>query len=203
LCAFTTSRGHDGGACQSPIISLLSIPTEGLDTTGRMQKLKTLLILIVIIGALAALYSIVSHRPSVIQPIAFNHSIHTGDVGIDCIDCHQYFKEHAAAGLPGEEVCGGCHEEPITDSPEEKKLITSLASGKGITFKKLFNLADHVYFSHRRHVTIAGLECEKCHGSIAEATSPPPRPLVKVDMNFCLDCHKRMGVTTDCVACHR
>ncbi|UCE06752.1 MAG: cytochrome C, partial [bacterium] len=62
---------------------------------------------------------------------------------------------------------------------------------------------DDVYFSHQRYVTIARLECEKCHGSIAELTTPPKRPAANLSMEFCMDCHEQTKADNDCFACHK
>ncbi|OGF97465.1 MAG: hypothetical protein A2Z06_05070 [Candidatus Glassbacteria bacterium RBG_16_58_8] len=167
---------------------------------NRSRAIFTLIISLIILGSS---YLLLSQEPGIQQPIAFNHRLHIEDNGIECIECHPYFMEHSVSGLPNEEVCAGCHEEAMTESPEEKKLVEMLAAGDGIYFLKLFHLPDHVYYSHRRHVAIAQLPCENCHGKIAESLSPPHRPLVKVDMDHCMECHEDMGVTNDCIACHR
>lgn len=167
------------------------------------MKLKRILPIPLIPAIIALFLVFYSKGPSVRQPIAFNHRLHTEDVGVECGECHLYFEESAHSGLPDGETCAACHEEPMTESAEEAKMLTLLGEGEEVAFHKLFRLADHVYYSHARHVAVAGLECAQCHGAIAQTTSPPPRPLVRVDMNFCVDCHEEMGVTTDCVACHR
>ncbi|RMG44579.1 MAG: hypothetical protein D6718_09645 [Acidobacteria bacterium] len=140
-------------------------------------------------------------RHPVTQPIAFNHKIHTEL--LECSDCHKYYQERAHSGLPGLSTCMDCHEEPVTESPEEQKVRDLAAEGKEQVFKKTFRLPDSVFYTHRRHVTVAGLECSTCHGAIAESEAPPEVPLVRITMNFCLECHEERGVTTDCVACHR
>lgn len=142
-------------------------------------------------------------RPSeeIAQPIAFSHKKHV-DVA-DCDTCHQFYAEGAHSGLPSLSTCMMCHEEPQTDSPEEE-LVRSLAeAGREDVFRKLFRLADHTFYSHRLHVTVAGLECEACHGGIAESDAPPQTPLVRIDMDFCLDCHQQRGASTSCTRCHR
>ncbi len=142
-------------------------------------------------------------RPSsnVIQPIAFDHGKHT--VTLECEACHLYPTHRAHSGLPGLSTCMQCHEEPQTDSPEEKKIATLVAAGQEDVFRKLFRLPNNVYYTHRRHVGIAELECVACHGQIARTESPPGTPLVRITMAFCIDCHQRSGVPTDCTRCHR
>jgi predicted CXXCH cytochrome family protein len=60
-----------------------------------------------------------------------------------------------------------------------------------------------VYYTHRRHAGIGELECENCHGAIADTERPPERALVRVTMEFCMDCHREREQTLDCNACHR
>jgi hypothetical protein len=142
-------------------------------------------------------------QPPVIQPIAFNHKKHTQDLHLQCDFCHKYYKIGRHSGLPGAEVCGICHVVTLGKSPESAKVTELLKSGKPLQFKKLFRLPDYVYYSHRRHVEIAKLDCTNCHDGIADTEVPPQRPLIAIKMQFCLDCHKARGVTTDCTACHR
>lgn len=140
---------------------------------------------------------------SVLQPVAFNHRLHVDDVGLECLDCHEYYETGAHSGLPAAETCLGCHEGGVTESPEERKLLEMVARGEEIRFRKLFRLPDHVYYSHRMHVTVAGLECVECHGDVAKTTTPPLLPLVRITMDRCMDCHAERKVRTDCTDCHR
>jgi hypothetical protein len=140
---------------------------------------------------------------SVVQPIQFNHQKHVKDAGMECSACHEYFAKQQRSGLPDLALCSGCHQQPLTKSPEEAKLIALAASPSPPAFRKLFRLPDHAFYSHRRHVTIAKLPCATCHGAIADTTAPPSRPLVHIDMETCTNCHTRQSVQTDCTACHR
>jgi hypothetical protein len=144
-------------------------------------------------------------RPSerVSQPVAFNHRLHVTDLEIDCDLCHEHVQTGHHAGLPRLTTCLECHEEPLTEAPEEQKLIELGQSEDTITFRKRFRIADHTLYSHARHVGEAGLECETCHGGIAATTTPPERPLVRVTMDMCIDCHESSGVSSDCTRCHR
>ena len=137
------------------------------------------------------------------QPIQFNHQKHVKGNGMECSACHQLFADHQHSGLPDLSVCTVCHQQALGKSPEEAKLIKLAASPNPPAFKKLFRLPDHAYYSHRRHVTVAKLPCTTCHGGIADTTAPPSRPLVRIQMKTCVDCHTRQSVRTDCTACHR
>ena len=137
----------------------------------------------------------------VIQPIDFNHGLHAES--LECETCHELFSTSAHSGLPGLTTCLMCHEEPLTDSAEEEKIGRLAEAGQEQVFRKLFRLPDNVYYTHRRHAAVAQIECSVCHGEIAQTTSPPETPLVKIDMDFCLDCHEARGAPTDCTRCHR
>jgi len=125
------------------------------------------------------------------------------DNGLECDECHIYVKTQIFAGLPTIEKCLECHEEPVTDSPEEEKIRQAAAQGEPLKWSRLYDVPDHVYYSHRRHVVAGEIPCAECHGAIAETTSPPPRALNHITMSFCIACHERRAVTNDCIACHK
>ncbi len=172
-----------------------------------MSPARRLYIGLIVTLAAAAGYAAgrAAFRPAkpVIQPIAFNHQKHTEALEIECRVCHELYESGSHAGLPTLATCLGCHEEPLTESPEEQKIRDLARAGKDGVFRKLFRLPDHTFYTHRRHVVAAGLDCQTCHGSIARTTSPPQRPLVRITMDFCQDCHARSGAASDCTGCHR
>ena len=147
----------------------------------------------------------VQFRPveRVSQPISFNHKLHVADAGIACDTCHEFYDKANHSGLPALTTCLGCHEESQTSAPEENRIKELAAAGQDDIFRKLFRLPDHAFYSHRRHAKIAGIPCETCHGSISATTAPPQAPLVRITMDFCIDCHKKSGVSSDCTRCHR
>jgi len=153
--------------------------------------------------AFVILVLVMGREPAVPQPIAFNHLKHSTDLQLGCEFCHQYVTVGAHAGLPGSEICAFCHLTPQGESTEAARLTELLNAGTPFRFNKLFRLPDHVYYTHRRHVGVAELECVNCHGSIATTERPPGKALVRIDMGFCLDCHRTRGQTLDCNACHR
>ncbi len=137
------------------------------------------------------------------QPIEFNHNVHTQDAELECMICHAYVESEEFAGRPNDMVCTMCHEEPITDGAEEAKLVAFLQSGKEIPWRRLYKVPSHVYYSHRRHVSVAKIECNECHGEIGLSMSPPKTPLKELTMDFCMDCHERQDASLDCNVCHR
>ena len=141
-----------------------------------------------------------------VQPLGYNHKIHIENAGLTCADCHTPVQSSSSSAttIPSLEVCTPCHsEQPISESPEEKKLLEFVAQKTEIPWKRVYSVPDHVYFSHRRHVTKAGLECKVCHGDVQEFTKPITAPFVPVTMENCMRCHRENNVTNDCLSCHR
>lgn len=141
-------------------------------------------------------------EPAVRQPIQFNHAKHKAQ-GVECSVCHPNVEEQAFAGLPKLETCMLCHSAPQTESPEEQKVRQFAESGKQIPWQRVYRVPGHAFFSHRRHVVLAKVECETCHGPISTAVAPPPRPLVNQSMSWCIACHAKRQASVDCTACHR
>lgn len=136
------------------------------------------------------------------QPIEYSHKIHTEM--LKCEECHAGVLNSASATIPGIQVCMGCHkDEPLSDSPEEKKLLNYIKNNQEIVWKRLYKNPVHVYFSHNRHVSVGKLACETCHGDMGKAVKPPRRALVDMDMGYCMSCHKKNNLDTSCIICHK
>jgi formylmethanofuran dehydrogenase subunit E len=139
----------------------------------------------------------------VVQPIAYSHKLHAGQLQIECEKCHEGVLTREVATLPALEICAECHAEPQGKTAEEAKAVKAVKDGKEIAWNRLYEVPRHVYFSHRRHTTSGKIACERCHGAMKDADSPPPAPFVALTMNDCMACHKDKGARADCVACHR
>lgn len=137
------------------------------------------------------------------QPIRFNHKKHAGEMSLPCITCHQAVKEQTFASLPQTGTCMTCHAAALTKNPEEEKIRQYAAKNEKIAWKRIYQMPDHVFFSHRRHVISAKIECVTCHGKMAELTEPPTRPLVQQSMSWCIACHQEKRASVDCNACHK
>jgi len=169
--------------------------------TGRTRGL--LLVVMLFVAILIVVPVAAGRSAPTPQPVAFNHRKHTQDLGLDCSFCHVYVQTGAHAGLPTADICAMCHSAPQGTSPEAARVTQLLQQGDSLHFNKLFRLPTHVFYTHRRHVGLGKLECQNCHGAIATTERPPPRPLVKITMSYCLDCHREKGQTLECTACHR
>lgn len=166
--------------------------------------MKRIFVPLILLALLLAIVSYVKLRgANISQPIIYNHNKHIEDVGLSCVDCHQYVESLPVAGLPRLQKCLECHEEALTESPEEEKLLEFANNGRELNWYRIYTMPEDVYFSHRRHVTIAQIECEKCHGKMEELTAPPKKPAVNLTMKFCMNCHEKMKAELDCIACHK
>ena len=151
-----------------------------------------------------ALFASSHGEHGIAQPLAFNHKAHIDNAGVDCKDCHLNVEKSAVATIPALEVCTTCHSgEPLSKSPVEQELLKYAAEKKEIPWVQIYSLPPHVYFSHRRHVTIGGLECPSCHGNVAVMSAPVSHQETPLKMENCIACHTQRKVTNDCIACHR
>ncbi len=141
------------------------------------------------------------HAPNP-QPVAFNHAKHV-EMGMVCTDCHVGASDQARATLPTLETCMLCHEMALTENPEEEKLRAIAAAGGELAWNQLARVPPHVYFSHRRHVALGGLECAQCHGAMETRTEPPEELFRPLTMDACIACHEQRKVDNDCNRCHR
>lgn len=135
------------------------------------------------------------------QPIPFSHRLHVTDKDIDCRFCHTGVDRIHQAGLPPVQTCMHCHQVIITEHPEIRRLRNYYDSDEPVPWQRVFVVPDHVYFTHRVHTNIGELECEDCHGPIGEMDRLfQPR---KMEMGFCLECHRPRGASVDCWTCHQ
>lgn len=144
------------------------------------------------------------------QPIAFVHKIHVAVEEIPCTECHTGAEEAEHATIPTGEICLDCHEDALGESSEEAKLVALLADGGPIPWKRVHKLAEHVRFSHRRHVVAGQILCERCHGQVPDKELPFTAPFIsfnaELGMERCIACHiesTNPRASVDCALCHR
>ena len=126
------------------------------------------------------------------QPIKFSHEVHAGQNETACIYCHSYAHESKSAGFPAESVCMNCHllvrKGNRSGMFEIAKVVSSYEEKKPIKWVKVYNLQDHVFFSHAQHVEAGGLSCQECHGPVEEMERI--RLNQKLSMGWCIGCHR-------------
>jgi len=137
------------------------------------------------------------------QPILYNHKIHVDEADLTCLDCHQNANILARATIPNISICGDCHDDIESENTEEQKVAEYVINEASIPWVQVHNVPDHAYFSHRRHVELAQIECTDCHGDVSQMERPFIDSFVEIEMEWCMDCHEQRNVTNDCYACHR
>ncbi|MCV6631723.1 MAG: c-type cytochrome [Flavobacteriaceae bacterium] len=152
-----------------------------------------------------------------IQPIHYSHKIHAGDNEIDCKFCHSSARVSKSAGIPSLNVCMNCHEniseyngaEDLANgytkefyTGEIQKLYDAVGwdpidraytgETKPVEWVRIHNLPDFVYFNHSQHVTVAGIECQTCHGPVEEMEIMSQHS--SLTMGWCVNCHRETEV---------
>ncbi len=151
-----------------------------------------------------------------IQPIHYSHRIHAGSNGIDCKYCHSAARTSKNAGIPSLNVCMNCHKNiaEVSDTTatadyskafydgEINKLYDAVGWDKAgqkytgktkpVKWVRIHNLQDFVYFNHSQHVSVAGIECQKCHGEVQ--TYEIQKQFAPLTMGWCIDCHRKTDV---------
>ncbi len=74
-------------------------------------------------------YSRVGYQP--IQPVAYDHSLHVGQLGLDCRYCHTYVDRSEHANVPDAATCMNCHNDNLilSDHPGLEPVRESYRSG--------------------------------------------------------------------------
>jgi len=127
----------------------------------------------------------VGYQP--VQPIAYSHALHAGELAIDCRYCHAQVERSAVATVPPSKVCMNCHSLVKRDSPLLAVLRDSVENDHPIRWVRIHNIPDYAYFDHSVHIR-AGVGCASCHGDIASMERvAQAKPL---SMTWCLDCHR-------------
>ena len=158
----------------------------------------------------------VDQNYSPIQPIHFSHRIHAGSNGVDCKFCHSSARVSKHAGIPSLNVCMNCHLNIAavadTTATEEyskafydgeiQKLYDAVGwdaaeqkyTGKTqpVKWVRIHNLPDFAYFNHSQHVSVAGIECQTCHGPVQ--TYEIQKQFAPLTMGWCIDCHRQTDV---------
>ena len=149
-----------------------------------------------------------------LQPIPFSHKHHAGDWEIECLYCHTGTDRSGAAGVPSVELCMGCHAEfpKEYDELEGIQILKQYwAEQKAIPWVQIHRAPEHVQFQHQAHVR-AGVECQTCHGPVEKMDKlylTPDTvwwqyglPAEKLEMGWCIMCHRDNGASQDCLTCH-
>ena len=156
-----------------------------------------------------------------IQPIHYSHKIHAGENQIECKYCHSSARVSKHSGIPSLNVCMNCHKNIAEfvgskDSTyveytkefytaEIQKLYDAVGwdktnqkytgKSKPVKWVRIHNLPDFVYFNHAQHVSVAGIECQTCHGPVE--TMEIMRQHSPLTMGWCINCHRETNVKVE------
>ena len=156
-----------------------------------------------------------------VQPIHYSHRIHAGDNQIDCNYCHSSARKSKTSGIPSLNVCMNCHktisevaeatqaegqnEYGVDYNAEIKKLYTAVGwdvdsqsytgDTQPVKWVRIHNLPDFAYFNHSQHVTVAGVECQKCHGPVEEMEIM--EQFSPLTMGWCINCHRETNINVE------
>lgn len=154
-----------------------------------------------------------------VQPIHFSHRIHAGSNGVDCKYCHSAARVSKNAGIPSLNVCMNCHKNisEVADTTataeyskvfydgEIQKLYDAVGWDKSlqkytgktnpVKWVRIHNLPDFAYFNHSQHVSVAGIECQKCHGPVE--TYEIQKQFAPLTMGWCVNCHRETNVKVE------
>jgi hypothetical protein len=148
------------------------------------------------------------------QPIAFPHTVHVEQAGIQCEFCHRNVSKGAAATVPAVEQCLFCHTtvngQPAqgSENPEIVKLLAHGGLGpdglsspdltpEPIEWERVHRVPDHVQFFHEPHIryftqTQEGrVETLRRAGSHNLPMSSPPQAAELVEAT-CTICHGKV-----------
>src|SRR5690349_13122688 len=95
-------------------------------------------------------YTRVGYAPQ--QPVPFEHSLHAGQLGIDCRYCHTNVEKSEHSNVPATATCMACHSIIKKDSPLLAPVRASYESGDPVPWVRIHKAPDYVYFNHSVHV---------------------------------------------------
>ncbi|MFC1731069.1 cytochrome c3 family protein [candidate division KSB1 bacterium] len=130
------------------------------------------------------------------QPIKFSHKVHAGQNKIDCKYCHYSSDYSKSAGIPALNVCLNCHnvvrEASNSGKFEINKIHRYIEKNEPVEWIRIYNLPEHVFFSHAQHVKVGKVECQTCHGDIESMDMV--KQISDLSMGWCVNCHRETKV---------
>jgi len=130
-----------------------------------------------------------------------------------CMGCHAQFSNDYDQELEGirilKEHWGHSYEQ--AGDGEWKIQPRDPEAARPIEWEQIHWVPEHVQFKHNRHVA-AGVECQRCHGPVETMDKlyltddtvwwPYGLPSRKLEMGWCIQCHREQGASQDCLTCH-
>ncbi len=122
-----------------------------------------------------------------------------------CMNCHENINEYTGRpeGPSQEDLAMGYTNEFYTG--EIKKLYKAVGwdederrytgETQPVEWVRVHNLPDFAYFNHSQHVSVAGIECQTCHGPVEEMEIM--EQYAPLTMGWCIDCHRQTDVKVE------
>ena len=151
-----------------------------------------------------------------VQPIHYSHKIHAGDNQIECKYCHSSARVSKTSGIPSLNVCMNCHKSisEVADATATEEYSKEFYDGEiqklykavgwdantqsytgetePVKWVRIHNLPDFAYFNHSQHISVAGVECQTCHGPVEEMEIMYQH--APLTMGWCINCHRETNV---------
>lgn len=122
-----------------------------------------------------------------------------------CMNCHKSIYEYKGnpEGPSAEDLANGYTNEFYTG--EIKKLYKAVGwdeenqkytgESQPVQWVRIHNLPDFAYFNHSQHVSVAGVECQTCHGPVEEMEVM--YQFAPLTMGWCINCHRETNVKVE------
>lgn len=122
-----------------------------------------------------------------------------------CMNCHKSIYEYTGnpEGPSQDDLANGYTNEFYTG--EIKKLYKAVGwdetnqkytgESQPVEWVRIHNLPDFAYFNHSQHVSVAGVECQTCHGPVEEMEIM--YQYAPLTMGWCIDCHRETNVKVE------
>ncbi|WP_431162727.1 c-type cytochrome [Flagellimonas beolgyonensis] len=133
-------------------------------------------------------------------------SKHSGIPSLNvCMNCHKSIYEYKGnpEGPSAEDLANGYTNEFYTG--EIKKLYKAVGwdeenqkytgESQPVQWVRIHNLPDFAYFNHSQHVSVAGVECQTCHGPVEEMEVM--YQFAPLTMGWCINCHRETNVKVE------
>jgi predicted CXXCH cytochrome family protein len=128
--------------------------------------------------------------------LKFDHSAHLGgDVGLECVDCHEAVKDSKRAGdfnVPAKELCLDCH--------DAVEVTQAWGADPGMAGNAVVIPPANIRFPHARHLEVEGVTCATCHAGVKDTKLATRDHLPSMEQ--CLACHDGAKAPNACTTCH-
>ena len=133
-------------------------------------------------------------------------SKHSGIPSLNvCMNCHKSIYEYSGnpEGPSQEDIANGYTNEFYTG--EIKKLYKAVGwdetnqkytgESQPVEWVRIHNLPDFAYFNHSQHVSVAGVQCQTCHGPVEEMEIM--YQYSSLTMGWCINCHRETNIKVE------